>query len=77
MGVPPGIERIGQIAIPVEDLERAVTFNSDVLTAPIDKLSVVLVALFAVAVLGERPSVRDWVGIACVAAGALLLSLRR
>jgi methylmalonyl-CoA/ethylmalonyl-CoA epimerase len=27
----PGIERIGQIAIPVADLERAVTFYADVL----------------------------------------------
>ena len=27
----PGIERIGQIAIPVADLERAVAFYSDVL----------------------------------------------
>lgn len=45
--------------------------------APVDKLSVVLVALFAVIFLGERPAFRDWVGIACVGAGVLLLSLRR
>ena len=45
--------------------------------APVDKLSVVLVALFAVIFLGERPASRDWVGIACVGAGVLLLSLRR
>ncbi len=45
--------------------------------APIDKLSVVLVAIFAVAFLGERPAPRDWVGIVCVAAGVLLLSLKR
>jgi len=31
MSALPGIERIGQIAIPVTDLERAVTFYSDVL----------------------------------------------
>jgi methylmalonyl-CoA/ethylmalonyl-CoA epimerase len=31
MAALPGIERIGQIAIPVADLERAVTFYSDVL----------------------------------------------
>lgn len=45
--------------------------------APVDKLSVVLVAMFAVAFLGERPSVRDWVGIGLVGAGVLVLSLRR
>ena len=56
---------------------RALKVGEASRVAPIDKLSVVLVALFAVAVLGERPSVRDWVGIACVGAGALLLSLRR
>lgn len=44
--------------------------------APVDKLSVVLVALFAVAFLGERPMEREWAGIALVAAGVLLLSLR-
>jgi bacterial/archaeal transporter family protein len=38
--------------------------------APIDKLSVLLVAVFAVAFLGERPSPRDWTGIACVGLGA-------
>jgi bacterial/archaeal transporter family protein len=45
--------------------------------APIDKLSVVLVAVFAVVFLGERPGIRDWLGIALVAGGVLLLSLRR
>lgn len=45
--------------------------------APIDKLSVVLVALFATAFLGERPSLREWSGIGLVAGGVLLLSLKR
>ncbi|MFA5203245.1 MAG: EamA family transporter [Lentisphaeria bacterium] len=45
--------------------------------APVDKLSLVLVALFAVAFLGERPTGRDWTGIALVAAGVLLLALKR
>lgn len=44
---------------------------------PIDKLGVVLVAIFAVVFLGERPAPRDWAGIACVGVGALLLSLKR
>jgi bacterial/archaeal transporter family protein len=44
--------------------------------APIDKLSVVLVALFAVSFLGERLLVRNWVGIAMVAGGAILVAMR-
>lgn len=45
--------------------------------APVDKLSVVLVAVFAAAFLGERPGGREWLGIGLVAGGVLLLSLRR
>src|SRR5437870_1272723 len=40
------------------------------------KLSVVLVAVFAAAFLGERPGLREWLGIALVGGGVLLLSLR-
>ena len=56
---------------------RALKIGEASRVAPIDKLSVVLVAIFAVIFLGERPSVRDWTGIAMVGAGVLLLSLRR
>jgi len=45
--------------------------------APVDKLSVVLVAIFAVAFLGERPTPREWTGILLVASGAVLLALKR
>jgi transporter family protein len=45
--------------------------------APVDKLSIVLVALFAFAFLGERPSLREWTGIALVAGGLVLLALKR
>jgi transporter family protein len=45
--------------------------------APVDKFSVVLVALFAFAFLGERPTGREWLGIALVAAGVVTLALRR
>lgn len=45
--------------------------------APIDKLSLLLVALFAVVFLGERPSLREWTGILLVGAGVLVLSFRR
>lgn len=44
--------------------------------APVDKLSLLLVALFAFAFLGERPSAREWLGIAMVGAGVLVLSLK-
>lgn len=56
---------------------RALKVGDASRVAPIDKLSVVLVALFATAFLGERPSPRDWLGIGCVGLGVLVLSLRR
>ena len=55
---------------------RALKLGPATLVAPIDKLSVVLVALFGVAFLGERPSPTGWVGIALVAAGAILIAIR-
>ena len=42
--------------------------------APIDKPSVVLVAVFGVAFLGERLSVPDRLGVAPIAAGAVLVA---
>ena len=45
--------------------------------APIDKLSLVLVAVFAFLFLGERPSARDWVGILLVGAGVMILGFKR
>lgn len=43
--------------------------------APIDKLSVVMVAIFGVAFLGERLSLVNWAGVALIAAGAVLVAL--
>ena len=45
--------------------------------APVDKFSLVLVAIFAVIFLGERPGLREWLGIMMVSAGVLILSLNR
>ncbi|QMT32499.1 EamA family transporter [Alysiella filiformis] len=45
--------------------------------APIDKFSVVLVTLFAVLFLGERPSGQEWLGIVLIGAGVLVLALKR
>ena len=50
---------------------RALKLGPATLVAPIDKLSVVLVALFGVVFLGERPSLSGWLGIALIAAGAV------
>lgn len=55
---------------------RALKLGPATLVAPIDKLSVVLVALFGVAFLGERPSASNWFGIALIAAGAVIIALK-
>ena len=56
---------------------RALQLGHASQVAPIDKLSVVLVAVFAYALLGERPAVQEWLGIALVAAGVLLIALHK
>ena len=56
---------------------RALQVGNATQVAPIDKLSLVLVAIFAVVFLDERPDTREWVGIAMVAGGVLLLALKR
>ncbi|CAG0986216.1 hypothetical protein MTYP_02029 [Methylophilaceae bacterium] len=56
---------------------RALQIGDASKVAPVDKFSIVLVAVFAFAFLGERPSVREWLGIILVASGVLLLAFRR
>src|SRR5471032_2773956 len=56
---------------------RALQMGEASKVAPVDKFSLVLVAIFAFAFLGERPSVREWLGIAFVAAGVLVLAYKR
>ncbi len=56
---------------------RALKVGEASKVAPVDKLSLVLVAVFAFAFLGERPSVREWAGIAMVAGGVLVLAVKR
>jgi transporter family protein len=56
---------------------RALKAGDAHLVAPVDKLSVVLVAVFAVLFLGERPSLREWGGIALIGIGVIVLALRR
>ena len=45
--------------------------------APVDKLRLVLVAVFAFAFLGERPSLREWTRIAMEASRVLVLAFKR
>ncbi len=56
---------------------RALQIGEASKVAPVDKFSVVLVAIFAVAFLGERPSLREWTGILLVTSGVIVLSLAR
>ena len=55
---------------------RALKFGDASRVAPIDKLSVVLVAVFAVVFLGERLSGPNWLGIALIASGTVLVACR-
>ena len=56
---------------------RALQIGEASKVAPVDKFSLVLVALFAVLFLGERPSLKDWLGIGLVAGGVLTLAIRK
>jgi transporter family protein len=55
---------------------RALQLGEASKVAPVDKLSLVLVAVFAFTFLGERPSIREWSGIAMVAGGVLVLAFK-
>jgi transporter family protein len=56
---------------------RALKLGEASKVAPVDKLSLVLVAIFAYLFLAERPSLREWIGIAMVGAGVVVLALKR
>lgn len=56
---------------------RALQVGDASKVAPVDKLSLVLVAIFTFTFLGERPSLREWTGIAMVAGGVLVLAMKR
>lgn len=55
---------------------RALKLGSASQVAPIDKLSVVLVAVFGVIFLGEQLSASNWLGIALIAVGAVLVAYK-
>lgn len=56
---------------------RALKVGDASKVAPVDKLSLVLVAIFAVIFLRERPSLREWIGILMVGLGVLILGFKR
>jgi bacterial/archaeal transporter family protein len=53
---------------------RALKIGDAARVAPVDKLSVVLVAIFGVIFLGERPSPTNWLGVLLIAAGTILVA---
>jgi transporter family protein len=55
---------------------RALQIGDAAKVAPIDKLSLVLVAIFAFVFLGERPNLYGWMGIALVSLGVLLIAIK-
>lgn len=56
---------------------RALQMGNASQVAPVDKFSLVLVAVFAFIFLGERPSLQQWLGIGMVASGVLVLAFKR
>lgn len=56
---------------------RALKIGEASKVAPVDKLSLLLVAIFATIFLHERPSPREWFGILLVGAGVVILGFKR
>lgn len=55
---------------------RALKLGDAARVAPVDKLSVVFVAVLGATFLGERLSGVNWLGVALIAAGSLLVALQ-
>ena len=55
---------------------RALKLGDAARVAPIDKLSVVLVAIFGALFLGEKLALQNWLGVALIAAGAILVAFK-
>lgn len=56
---------------------RALQLGDASRVAPVDKLSVVLVAIIAAVFLGERLPALGWVGVALIGAGTVILATAR
>lgn len=55
---------------------RALQMGQAAQVAPIDKLSVVFVAIFAVLFLKEKLSITNWLGITLIVVGAVLAAVK-
>ena len=55
---------------------RALKIGDAARVAPVDKLSIVLVAVFGVLILGERLSGINWLGVGLCTAGIILVAMR-
>lgn len=55
---------------------RALKLGPASKVAAVDKLSLLLVAVFAFAFLGERLALREWLGVALIAIGVLVLAFK-
>ena len=55
---------------------RALKLGNASQVAPIDKMSVLLVAIFGVIFLGERLTGPNWLGVLLIAAGGILVAYR-
>jgi bacterial/archaeal transporter family protein len=56
---------------------RALKVGAAANVAAVDKLSAVLIAIFAFTFLHERPSPREWLGILMVGIGVFIIGLKR
>ena len=54
---------------------RALQLGNESQVAPVDKLSVVFVAVFGALLLGEQMSLLGWSGVALIAAGAVMVAV--
>ena len=54
---------------------RALKLGEASRVAPIDKLSIVMVAIFAALFLGEKLSLAAWAGVGLIGAGAILVAV--
>lgn len=56
---------------------RALKIGGASKVTPVDKLSVLLVTVFPVTLLGERPPLSEWIGILTVGAGVFVLPFKK
>lgn len=55
---------------------RALKLGDAARVAPLDKMSVVLVAVFGAIFLGEQLALPNWLGVSLIAAGAILVAYK-